>query len=67
MDHPKLDLYYLPIEEKIILSNEEKIQQYAMFEVLIGSSLFHVGNGKSSPMPALGLKALEHEPRRRRG
>jgi hypothetical protein len=33
--NPRLDLYYLPFDGKTTLSREERIQQYAMFEILI--------------------------------
>lgn len=32
---PRLDLYYIPLKKAPVLSNEERIQQYAMFEILI--------------------------------
>jgi len=32
---PRLDLYYIPLQKAPVLSNEERIQQYAMFEILI--------------------------------
>lgn len=35
VEHPQLDLYYLPLEQGADLSAEEKIQQHAMCEILI--------------------------------
>lgn len=35
VENPKLDLYYLPLEQEVALSPDEKIQQYAMCEILI--------------------------------
>ncbi|MCI0521881.1 MAG: hypothetical protein L0Z70_16675 [Chloroflexi bacterium] len=35
VEHPRLDLYYLPLEQPVVLTPEEKIQQYAMFETLV--------------------------------
>ena len=36
IQHPRLDIYYIPIgDSEITLSPEEKIQQYALCEVLI--------------------------------
>lgn len=32
---PRLDLYYIPLKKAPVLSEEERIQQYAMFEILI--------------------------------
>ena len=35
MENPELDLYDIPLEKKIALSPEQKIRQYAMFEILV--------------------------------
>ncbi|MDD8025555.1 MAG: hypothetical protein PHI34_03495 [Acidobacteriota bacterium] len=35
IQHPEFDLYDIPLEKKVGLTPEQKIQQYAMFEILI--------------------------------
>lgn len=35
MENPELDLYDLPLEKTVELSAEQKIRQYAMFEILL--------------------------------
>ena len=36
IQHPRLDMYYIPVESSdVILSPEEKIQQYALCDILI--------------------------------
>lgn len=35
IQHPKLDLYHLPLERDVTLSPEERVQQYALCEILI--------------------------------
>jgi hypothetical protein len=35
MDNPELDVYYIPLEGKHELSREQKIRQWAMFEILL--------------------------------
>jgi hypothetical protein len=35
MENPELDLYDRPIEKKVQLTAEQKIRQYAMFEILV--------------------------------
>ena len=33
--YPKLDMYHLPLDREVVLSHEERIQQYALCEILI--------------------------------
>jgi len=35
IQNPRLDMYYFPLEQEVVLSPEEKIQQHAMCEILI--------------------------------
>ena len=35
IEHPRLDLYYLALEQEVTLTPEEKVQQLAMCEMLI--------------------------------
>jgi hypothetical protein len=35
IDNPDLDLYYLPLDKRPKLTSEQKIRQYAMFEILV--------------------------------
>jgi hypothetical protein len=35
IEHPRLDLYYLALEEEVPLTPEEKVQQLALCEILI--------------------------------
>lgn len=35
VQNPELDLYYIPLEEEVHLTAEQKIKQYALFEILV--------------------------------
>jgi hypothetical protein len=35
VSNPELDLYYLPLETKVKLNAQQKIKQYALFEILV--------------------------------